>query len=267
MAYQHPSSIRLVLEDHPELQGPPPVEERAEFREVRSGLAALSTATLSREEIVSQGAAAVGSMKSAYEKAGMIVMCTMRQMTDALAIDDGTTFEVAQEKIMRNAARGFTAEKTGIIYMRNVKEKAHDIVHELVHATSAPGGTTKVKTEFGDPLNEGLTEYHTIDICAQMKVPLAKAYEQEVAFVTRLEGVVGPAMLFDAYMKNAGMAAILAALADRWAQRAEALAGDESTRDFVPPAEASERTALLGERLKGGAFLETWKPFWAALLA
>lgn len=269
MAYQNPSGVRIVLQDHPELFGGGTISEKPEIVEVRSGLASMATDTLDREQIVQRGAKAVNEMKDAYAKAGMIVMCkTMNEMVKALAEDDGTSIEQAKDKALSNAARGFTAEKTGIIYMRNVTGKDHDIVHELVHATSAPGGTTKVKAEFGDPLNEGLTEYHAIDFCRELKVPLAAAYPLEVAFVRKLEGAVGPAMLFEAYMKNGGMGPILAALSDRWVQRGSAFAGDEATKAFAPPPEASQRVTALAERLKGRAFLEPeLQPFWNTLLS
>lgn len=282
MSHNNVSAVRTVLTDHPELYSgkggrddmpvPPggaPIQERPEIAELRSRLVGTAPPQdADREQFVQHGAAAVADMKGAYEKAGMIVMCkTMNDLVKALAEDDGTSIEAAREKAFNNSARGFTAEKTGIIYMRNVKEKDHDIVHELIHASSAPGGTTKIKTVFGDPLNEGFTEFFAIDYCKALNVKPADAYPLEVAFVRRLEGAVGAAMLFDAYMKNAGMGAIVTALSSRWLERGPAFAGDQSLQAFVPPQDPQQRAAALVERLKDGAFLKSEPAaFWNALL-
>ena len=257
------TGVREVLE----ATLPAPQRDNPKAARIRDALALHDAATMAPAAVVTLAAKAVDGMKVLLRADKMIVICSgMDEMAERLAEDEDTTAEAAKRKLVDNQARAFTVEKTGVIYFLQCDETPHDMVHETVHVTSAPGGTTRIKKEFGDPLNEGFTEMFTKQFCAELGVADAPAYPGEVAFVKKLEAAVSYGAVFQAYMKNAGMADILAALSTRWASRSEAFGKAFSTKKHVPPAEPEQRLALLTERLKEGVFLTTHKPFWDALL-
>jgi len=257
------TSVREVLE----AIAPAAQRDNPKAARIREALAMHDATTMEPAKVVALAAKAVDGMKDLLRADKMIVICSgMDEMAKHLAEDEDTSPEAARLKLDTNAARAFTAEKTGVIYFVQCDETPHDMVHETVHVTSAPGGTTRIKKEFGDPLNEGFTEMFTKQFCAELGVADAPAYPGEVAFVKKLEAAVSYAAVFQAYMKNAGMAEILKTLSARWASRSEAFGKAFSTKKHVPPAEPEQRLALLVERLKDGLFLTTHKPFWDALL-
>ena len=166
----------------------------------------------------------------------------------------------AQRRIMVSVASGWNC-------VQKLRRRLHACgPTRLLANSSAPGGTTRIKNDFGDPLNEGFTEMFTKQFCAELGVADAPAYPNEVAFVTKLAAAVSYGAVFQAYMKNAGMDEILKTLSARWASRSEAFGKAFSTKRYVPPAEPEQRHALLVERLKDGLFLTTHKLFWDALL-
>lgn len=269
------TSVRQVLEsmgaskgepaDEPEGTGPAAVPESERLASTRQGLLEAETAGMNKTALTALGATVVSEMLEVLKADEKIVIYdNLDDMAAALAADEDTTVEAAREKLVSNSARAFTAEKDNTIYFLECDERPHDEIHETVHVASAPGGVTSIKTHFGDPLNEGFTEMYTKDICLKKKVRIAPAYPNEVRFVMKLQRKVGAPMLFDAYMKNQGMGAILAALSEQWAGRSEQMSAKDP--DFAAPAEAGEREALLAERLKDGNFTGASEPFWNALL-
>jgi hypothetical protein len=236
--------------------------------DVRGVLTSRDTSAMNKPQLIELGSFAVTEMDKVLKDEKKLVICKdMGDMATFLAEDEDTSVGAARTKLDDNKARAFTAEKTGVIYFLQCDETPHDMIHETVHVVSAPGGTTRIKNEFGDPLNEGFTEMFTKEICLKRKVRIAPAYPNEVAFVMKLQRLVGVPLVFQAYMKNAGMGAILALLSRRWQERSEALGTDEATRAFVAPAEESDRLDTLAARLKEGAFLKgEAKEFWDAIL-
>lgn len=250
-----------------EKPGGPGSMESERLSEARRKLVVKDTSVMTKPQLITEGSVAVSEMMQALKADKKIVTCQdIDEMALALSKDESTSVEAAKAKLLQNQARAFTAETDGVIYFLECPERPHDEIHETVHVTSAPGGTTKIKTEFGDPLNEGFTEMYTKDICLKLKVKIAPAYPNEVAFMLKLQRAVGHGLLFDAYMKNAGMDKIISALADRWAQRSEGFGSDEATRDFVAPGDAQQWAVALADRLKNGNFIGTAAPFWSALL-
>jgi len=242
--------------------------ERERLSTVRQGVLSKDATSKSKEELVEIGSTAVSAMKEGLLAEKMIVTCKdMDDMAAALAEDEDTSVEEARRKLLGNQARAFTAEKTGVIYFLECPERPHDMIHETVHVTSAPGGTTKIKTLFGDPLNEGFTEMFTIEYCNKLGVPLAPAYPGEVAFVKKLCGTVGMDMGHAAYLQNAGMDAIIDKLSTRWFDMTHGKTVKHSLKAFIAPDDATERGNQLAAHLKDGAFLGgDSKKFWNALL-
>jgi len=242
--------------------------ERLRLSEVRQKMVSKDVKSMSKEELVELGSTAVSAMKEGLLAENMIVTCKdMDDMAAALAEDEDTSVEKAKEKLLGNQARAFTAEKTGVIYFLECRERPHDMIHETVHVTSAPGGTTKIKTLFGDPLNEGFTEMFTIEYCNKLGVPLAPAYPGEVAFVKKLCGTVGMDMGHAAYLQNAGMDAIIDKLSTRWFDMTHVATVKHSLKAFIAPDDGTARGNQLAARLKDGAFLDgDGKKFWNALL-
>ena len=263
MASPPKTSVREVLE----AIVPAPQRDNPKAARIREALALHDATTMAPAAVVTLAAKAVDGMKELLKADKMIIICSgMDEMAERLTEDENTSAEAAKRKLEDNQARAFTAEKTGVIYFLQCDETPHDMVHETVHVTSAPGGTTRIKKEFGDPLNEGFTEMFTKQYCVELGVPDAPAYPGEVAFVKKLEAAVSYGAVFQAYMNNGGMAEILATLSARWASRAVAFGKAFSTKKHVPPPEPEQRLALLTERLKDGVFLKDHKPFWDALL-
>lgn len=85
-------------------------------------------------------------------------------------------------------------------------------------------------------------------------MPLAPAYPEQVAFVRSLEAALGPEIIQNAYMDDAGMEPIIEALAARWKTKADDFRSrfiKYSEKRFIPderePAEDSIRTLLKNE--------------------
>lgn len=181
---------------------------------------------------------------------------------------EGQTVEQARQLIANNQGRGFTGASGTVYVLDNVPETEHDEVHESVHLMSAPGGKTKIMAEYGEQLNEGFTEYFTKQMCARLGVPDATAYPEHVAFMQRLEPVVGHDMLYTAYMKNGGMDPIIEALTDKWLQKDDELFnGGIKTKPHAPPRQrngtAGDRAlSLVAMKKKFGTFPPPSLNFW-----
>jgi len=99
---------------------------------------------MNKAQLTDEGAVAVSEMFEGLKADGKIVTCKdMDEMAVVLAKDEDTSVEAAKDKLLKNEARAFTAEKDNVIYFLQCPERPHDEIHETVHVTSAPGGTTR----------------------------------------------------------------------------------------------------------------------------
>lgn len=90
---------------------------------------------------------------------------------------------------------------TGIVYINQQTRLATATAHEVLHNNTAAGFRTAV----GDTINEGTTEYLAIKAlkAASVSTTSGTAYPGEVAFVTKLIGVVTEDCLIKAYFGGA----------------------------------------------------------------
>jgi len=234
---------------------------------IREQIAAVDVTKMKDSEIFALGAGTAKAMLSQVQQDKRAIICKdMDALAAAMAEDEDSTVEAAKERLLKNKARAFTAEKTGVIYFLKCPETPHDEIHETVHLVSAPGGKTVILSKFSELLNEGFTEFFTIKYCAELEVEVAPAYPEEVSFVTKLAKAVGLPMLHSAYIQNRGLDAIISSLADRWGKaRAKWLAAF-STKDFPVPEGQPGREAELAARFKDNSYKEAPK-WWNAILA
>jgi hypothetical protein len=178
--------------------------------DLKAGAAAILT---SDSQIVTQ-------MKTVLIDSGRLKMAAnVDELADLMATDKKIAKQEAADMISNNKGRGFTGSD-GTIYVMEGAEAAHDIVHETVHVCSAPGGLTKILQQFGEPLNEGFTEYFTKEFCSMLGVADAPAYPNEVAFVRKLADQFGVASLHQAYLQDGGMDDLIGKITDKWEETA-----------------------------------------------
>jgi Domain of unknown function (DUF4157) len=211
-------------------------------------------------DILTSDAAIVTEMLDVLKGSGKLVMASdIDALARYMAADKKIAVQQAAEMIASNKGRGFTASN-GTIYVLDGQVAAHDIVHETVHVCSAPGGVTKILTEFGEPLNEGFTEYFTKEFCSKLGVADAVAYPSEVAFIQKLAAKVGNAPLHTAYLQNAGMAALIDQIATIW----ESNAGKGG---FKPNKDHAKNITTVTNKLK--PFTpenDVWLKFWTTYI-
>lgn len=193
----------------------------------------------------------------------------MDELAEHLAEDEGTTIAAARKRLTENASTGFTAESTGVVYLLPSPSLAHDEIHETVHVCSAPGGTTRIHTDFGESLNEGFTEYFTKRMCDELGVADAEKYPSEYTFAMRLAKAVGHPAMHRAYLGDGGLDEIVVLLAERWAALAASTAW--SARSFndaypLPESEAATRDEV-ATKLRSHTFRDDDPDakFWVAL--
>jgi hypothetical protein len=211
-------------------------------------------------DILTSDAAIVSEMRDVLSGSGKLIMASdIDALARYMAADKNIAVQQAAEMIASNKGRGFTASN-GAIYVLEGQVAAHDIVHETVHVCSAPGGRTKILTDFGEPLNEGFTEYFTKEFCSKLSVADAVAYPAEVAFIQKLAAKVGNAPLHTAYMQNAGMAALIDQIATIW----ESNAGKGG---FKPNKDHAKNITTVTNKLK--PFTpenDVWLKFWTTYI-
>jgi hypothetical protein len=89
----------------------------------------------------------------------------------------------------------------GTVYVNQTTTLATATAHEMLHNNTAAGFRAAV----GETINEGSTEYLALKALKESSIPLSTgvAYPNEVAFVTKLIGLVTEATLISAYFGGA----------------------------------------------------------------
>jgi hypothetical protein len=89
----------------------------------------------------------------------------------------------------------------GTVYVNQTTTLATATAHEMLHNNTAAGFRAAV----GETINEGSTEYLALKALKDSSIPLSTgvAYPNEVAFVTKLIGLVTEATLISAYFGGA----------------------------------------------------------------
>lgn len=122
--------------------------------------------------------------------------------------------QAAKKKIKTDKCRGFTNQKSETWYFGDQVETS-DVIHEMVHILSAKGGQTQVMSEFGTPLNEGLTHLFTTKVCNLLGITVNPAYVEYTDFAERLESVYGSSQIYKTYFKG-DIDGLVNAVTDRW---------------------------------------------------
>ncbi len=111
----------------------------------------------------------------------------------------------------RESISGFT--QNGVIYLNADKGDAGTLVHEGIHQ-HAPDDFVG---NFGNKLNEGVTEYFARKVCARLGI-LRKSYLDELSVATAFIGAVGEPLVASAYFQGL-VGALTDALVARWSRQ------------------------------------------------
>ncbi|MEZ4453736.1 MAG: DUF4157 domain-containing protein [Nannocystaceae bacterium] len=189
--------------------------------QLRTDLQEVDTETGGREpserdrDILGVSATLVRRMQEESVERGLIRVVDMDGLIRGYAESHHTNLEYAREYITMNRSRGFTAPD-GLVWVLRGDAELHDLVHETVHLCSAPAGKTKIRRAYGDEVNEVFTEFFAARYCDLLDVPAAVAYPRQLAFGEALAAAVGIPAMYDAYMKDQGLDAILTKLVEIW---------------------------------------------------
>jgi Domain of unknown function (DUF4157) len=104
---------------------------------------------------------------------------------------------------------GFTDLRTGVIHLKDQVATVESAVHEAVHLNSKVGnakkGLSAFQLAFGNPIEEGVTQYFTNKVLAEQKLNPGTAYPDQLqlaqALITAL-GSNGEKLMGDAYFKG-----------------------------------------------------------------
>lgn len=139
----------------------------------------------------------------------------------------------------RESINGFTQD--GIIYLNADKGDPGTLIHEGVHQ-HAPDD---FGANFGNKLNEGVTEYFARKVCARLAIP-RKSYAEEFAAASKFIAALGEETVARAYFQ--GQVTVLTdALIARWSRRATLDSAYEKLHELrgLPDLEWEEQQALL----------------------
>jgi hypothetical protein len=158
--------------------------------------------------------AAYGSVRKIVPgKVDVVDDATLRQRFDDFQIRKGTINPKTQESWKAGDAykvfpvlEGFADRDNQTIYVQEQMASGPEgqisvAVHEMLHINAAGGFAGAV----GADIDEGTTEYLTIQACKKAGVPIQAAYGPQVGLVTHLGAVIGESTLTQAYFGGASI--------------------------------------------------------------
>ncbi|HWF06123.1 MAG TPA: DUF4157 domain-containing protein [Candidatus Angelobacter sp.] len=100
---------------------------------------------------------------------------------------------------------GFTDLKSGEIHLKERLANIEGALHETIHLNSKLGtraGVSAFQDDFGNPLEEGVTQYFTNKVLAEQKLAAGAAYPEQLKLANQLISAVGEDLIIAAYFKG-----------------------------------------------------------------
>jgi hypothetical protein len=100
---------------------------------------------------------------------------------------------------------GFTDLKSGEIHLKERLANIEGAIHETIHLNSKLGaraGVSAFQDDFGNPLEEGVTQYFTNKVLAEQKLGTGVAYPEQLKLANQLISAVGEDLIIAAYFKG-----------------------------------------------------------------